>query len=78
MPLAPGALALSAVVPPYAAAAAPPRESLTGIRDATPGSNDPIAALAAGYELLRSQYRSAGAKQCARERAQRARTVRAR
>ncbi len=53
-PLAIGAISLVAVLAPYSATAAGSvsRESVTNVRDATAGYNDPAAALANGYDLL--------------------------
>jgi hypothetical protein len=52
MPVAAGALAIAAVLAPYAATAATTGESVANVRDATSGFNEPAAALAAGYDLL--------------------------
>lgn len=52
VPAAAAALAMLTVVLPNVAIAGVTGESVTNVRDATVGFNDPAAALAAGYDLL--------------------------
>jgi hypothetical protein len=51
VPVAIVAFSLAAVILPNAAIGAPTSESLSNVRDATAAFSDPVAALAAGYEL---------------------------